>query len=943
MAILPRYQRIGLKTRQPQQMDFAASREQAKLGQNISQQINRMSDFAFREASEQATIRGQERVRDDGARPTLAAIEEAGGPSTISQKAAYALGSRVAVSEIQNEAEVEMQRILSEAERNVTPFTQVQSQLADIKDGYAASLDTIDPEAAMMLSTRLEGATGKAEGRYSNWYIKKQASIALAKQATAADTQLEIILANAIVPGSTLKSIKSDILDSSKLLSGFGVSNAKLIAFRESALNAAIKENTIYKFNTSDLDSQKNILTEMETTPVQGMSLAQTQGLRKSLRADYNSKVTVLQGQARNVEVDVRAQAVILAKGGMPNEKQMYDLQSAADAAGDYGADAREAINQLRFQMDNAEAFRKMTPEDLAEQVQILSEGTPGLGLAGVDTLLEVDALNTAKAYLKSGKAALKAASTKRKVKYKPVIDALDSSIKDAQKLIDSGVGFVSEDTIVSITTAISKLPEDLRADLGQDAEALFITSQLSEQIKTGTPASVASLLRDLVGGTAGFGEAGIDTPLEQQTYDLAKKMLTNMETELKSDPLSYAMRVGVKDGQGNSIEITPIDFADPDATDETIKKRISDARTIAAKYSNPVQYFTPQETSMLAEVIEGSDKAQRMYFLGAIVDGGGIAAPQMLSEISKTSSEFAGIGALVLTNNQESARLALGGMDLTRAGYKAPEFTAKNTDIPFNRKTLGALKYTPNSMQIIREVASSIYTQMANSQGLEYFNEKMWNKAIDLAAGGKDVNGVLNGGIQDVRDQNTLIPSELSADEFEDALNGITPAAISFATGGQTINDTFFNGSASISEDSDYKAVKYPGGYILTYGDQNVGDPLTVRDVNGDILVIDMLKLHEEFTNRAPGPPARTVLEVAEDVISSTRTSADLISELEELGLSQDLWNDDIATFEMFKQYISDSDIAQRVSKRLKEFINSGVELDPDKSVWESLRTQVR
>jgi hypothetical protein len=54
-------------------------------------------------------------------------------------------------------------------------------------------------------------------------------------------------------------------------------------------------------------------------------------------------------------------------------------------------------------------------------------------------------------------------------------------------------------------------------------------------------------------------------------------------------------------------------------------------------------------------------------------------------------------------------------------------------------------------------------------------------------------------------------------------------------------------------------------------------------------------------------------------------------------------LWNDDIATFEMFKQYISDSDIAQRVSESLKEFINSGVKLDPDKSVWESLRTQVR
>lgn len=163
MAILPRYQRIGLQTRQPQQLDFAATREQARLGQTISQQVDRMADFAFREASAAAAVRGQERVREEGARPTLAAIEEAGGPSTIAERAAYALGSRVAVAEIQNEAEIEIMRVLAEGERNETPFTSIQAQLADIKDGYSASLDTIDPEAALMLQTRLSSASIKAE------------------------------------------------------------------------------------------------------------------------------------------------------------------------------------------------------------------------------------------------------------------------------------------------------------------------------------------------------------------------------------------------------------------------------------------------------------------------------------------------------------------------------------------------------------------------------------------------------------------------------------------------------------------------------------------------------------------------------------------------------------------------------------------------------------
>ena len=80
MAILPRYQRIGLKLRQPQQLDFADTRESARLAQNISQQVDRMADFAFKQASMEAEERGERRVREEGALPTLRAIDSQGGP-----------------------------------------------------------------------------------------------------------------------------------------------------------------------------------------------------------------------------------------------------------------------------------------------------------------------------------------------------------------------------------------------------------------------------------------------------------------------------------------------------------------------------------------------------------------------------------------------------------------------------------------------------------------------------------------------------------------------------------------------------------------------------------------------------------------------------------------------------------------------------------------------
>ena len=846
MAILPRYQRIGLQTRQPQQLDFAATREQARLGQTISQQVDRMADFAFREASAAAAVRGQERVREEGARPTLAAIEETGGPSTIAERAAYALGSRVAVAEIQNEAEIEIMRVLAEGERNETPFTSIQAQLADIKDGYSASLDTIDPEAALMLQTRLSSASVKAEEKYSNYYVKLQASKAKAKVNTAADVQLERILGTAILPGYNAEKIRSDIDVSLDLLAGLGADDATLIAFKEQAFNAAIKENTIYRFNTADLDTQAEMLTGMETKPVAGMSLAQTQTLRKQLRADYNSKLRVTQGEAAAVVADVNEQSRILALGGMPSQKEVLTLRERADAAGDYGAGARDAVGRLQFNMDKAAAFRKMTPEDLAAEVQALSQGLEGMGEAGIDTLIEAETLKVAQAYLTAAEAGVEKAQTARKAEFKPIVDNLVNEIADFQKIVDSGRAVESGD-IAKLIEAVSNVPEDLRQDLTEDVMALNITSATAEAVGNMTPAEAAGYIRSLGAGIEGIGDAGLDTPVEIETYDLAKKMLSGMEAELKKDPLSYAMRVGLNDANGNAIEITPIDFTNPDATIETMKKRINDATIVSSKYSTPVTYFTPQERSMLAEVMDSADRSQRMFILGGIVDGAGQAAPDMMAEISKTAPEFAGIGALVVNERMDAANFALRGMDKLKGGYKPPEFTASNTDVLFNAKTTEALRYLPNTIGITREVATAIYADMANTNNLQNFDEDLWEDAINLALG---ADGAGNGGIQEVRGANTLVPPNLSSDDIEAALKAMTPESIAAASGGQVLSAEYaeeISGRGMFSRDNNYKPISYGGNnFVLVYGDPSTGEPIYVFDETGSALTFDMQKLVE-------------------------------------------------------------------------------------------------
>jgi hypothetical protein len=277
------------------------------------------------------------------------------------------------------------------------------------------------------------------------------------------------------------------------------------------------------------------------------------------------------------------------------------------------------------------------------------------------------------------------------------------------------------------------------------------------------------------------------------------------------------------------------------------MKKRINDATIVSSKYSTPVTYFTPQERSMLAEVMDGADRSQRMFILGGIVDGAGQAAPDMMAEISKTAPEFAGIGALVVNERMDAANFALRGMDKLKGGYKPPEFTASNTDVLFNAKTTEALRYLPNTIGITREVATAIYADMANTNNLQDFNEDLWEHAIDLALG---ADGAGNGGIQEVRGANTLVPPNLSSDDIEAALKAMTPESIAAASGGQVLSAEYaeeISGRGMFSRDNNYKPISYGGNnFVLVYGDPSTGEPIYVFDETGSALTFDMQKLVE-------------------------------------------------------------------------------------------------
>jgi len=174
MARRPRYQKVGVGLDAPARTDFAGLRETARAAQNISAQIDRMSQFVYKEQARAAEQRGQQMVADIGAQPTLQKISAAGGPSNIEQRAAYSTANRIAAAEIETQAQLDIDKIIADAEVNELPFSQVQAQLKDITDGYPAALSDLDAQTAGILRQQLQRTSQKAETSYSIFYNKVQ-------------------------------------------------------------------------------------------------------------------------------------------------------------------------------------------------------------------------------------------------------------------------------------------------------------------------------------------------------------------------------------------------------------------------------------------------------------------------------------------------------------------------------------------------------------------------------------------------------------------------------------------------------------------------------------------------------------------------------------------------------------------------------------------------
>jgi hypothetical protein len=391
MAILPRYRRLGVEAQAPTRIDFSPMREVAGVGEAISQNVDRMGDFIYREQSRRAEMAGQEAVREQGAIPILQRLQEQGGPGiSIAEQSAYEAANRVAVAEIQFEAENQISALLQSATDSNTPFSAVNAQLEDVVDGFSASLGYLNPEAAGLLQARLRNSTTDASRRYASAYQARARAAAAERRSDVAVGYANAGLELARVEGVTPDQLFSTLQENRQSLIDSGMSDEHADRWFNSAYSTAVRDNMLFRGMTAPLADLRATVETPPTEPLPGMTYAETLTEYGRVQTIYNSRLTGYESDARALGGRIDTARRVLSDGGVVGPEAMAEILVEAERLEFLTPELRVAAENLRADTAFIGNVRGMNIAELETALSAYTGGMPGVGEPGIDTPEEV-------------------------------------------------------------------------------------------------------------------------------------------------------------------------------------------------------------------------------------------------------------------------------------------------------------------------------------------------------------------------------------------------------------------------------------------------------------------------------------------------------------------------------------------------------------------------
>jgi hypothetical protein len=167
MATLPLYQPTGYLPADIPRLDRADVKESAAQLTTITSALDRVSEFAFKKAAEQAEREGLQYGAENqpSAEQVMAAIEGGKSPQELFAEPGTTFGNaarKVQAAQLRNELEVkvrnEFSRLSGMVDSGSFNLKDVQSEIKAITDGYGRAISSISPEEGL----RFRASAGSA-------------------------------------------------------------------------------------------------------------------------------------------------------------------------------------------------------------------------------------------------------------------------------------------------------------------------------------------------------------------------------------------------------------------------------------------------------------------------------------------------------------------------------------------------------------------------------------------------------------------------------------------------------------------------------------------------------------------------------------------------------------------------------------------------------------
>ena len=320
-APLPRYQDIGVRIAPWQSNAAVAGQAAAQADQALSDNLSRLSTFAFGQAEAQAQVEGREYGAANA--PTAEQLKRSfetgeappmpGDTSSVFGRAARTGSLEAVTRNVEIEARNKIAELHVTAKSQNMPALEFQKHMQDIIDGYGSSVAKFSPQTAGAIRASLSTVASQQYITYADWALTKET----ARQKIAVEGGIDTVIKNVanivqagdqLGEGSQIVTVdqklaaeRTKILQWSLGVNDAGLANSKLKEFNSavaSAKTATISSWTQDERGIPTLAKYNQIMTGRVTDPQiaamwNGLTAEERTNTQEAVRKQMNATLSL--------------------------------------------------------------------------------------------------------------------------------------------------------------------------------------------------------------------------------------------------------------------------------------------------------------------------------------------------------------------------------------------------------------------------------------------------------------------------------------------------------------------------------------------------------------------------------------------------------------------------------------------------------------------------